>query len=332
MKGLLLPLLTCMLAAPAAAQTDLRCPDIKPRARTIKISRTAPVRRGKAWLPGAPRTTLCYVCDLYGLKTEEAEYDGKTLSQRTSLVYKDKEASAALCEELKSEAKRTTTFSQEGKSSLDEFCRRNRKKDYRAVQVYDASPSQGKESERKPVRTIFRLLDSRGLAVEEQSFDPQLALETVTLRKFAKDGSPSEETVNDFDGRQLRRLAFARDAATASATESYFGENNELRRKTVREYRDDGTLRREVITDYDSGEQPVTRTEIYCDVKGRRVNELVYDMDSSDPKYAYDYFYVYDKKDNWTEERKTRVIMFNGERLEDTKAAPGITVRELSYY
>ena len=91
-------------------------------------------------------------------------------------------------------------------------------------------------------------------------------------------------------------------------------------------------LRREVRSAYDSGEQPVTRSEVYCDAKGRPEKELVYDADAAEAKYEYTYEYKYDAKGNWTEERKTRVIVYNGNRLADTQYAPEITKREFLYY
>jgi len=330
--------LTCFLAlalwpcSPAAAQTDLNCPEFKPRARTVRTSRMQPVRRGKTWLAGTPTGVTSVSCDLYGMKTEEAEYDGKSLVLKNSFVYKEKEEAKAVCAGLKSEEKLTSTFSEEARSSLDDFCRKYLKKDFGVVFVYDASPAGGRESARKPVRQIFRLYNPRGFVTEERAFDPLMNLESVTLYAYDKANNLTEKTVNDFDGRQLKREVFTWDKATASRARAVYGENNQLRKKTVYELREDGSLRREVRTAYDSGEQPVTRTEIYCDEKGRPRKELAYDADAADPKYEYTYAYKYDAKDNWTEERKTRVLVYNGNRIADTQAAPDITKREFMYY
>ena len=320
------------LAAPAAAQTDLKCPEFNPRVRTVRLSRMQPLKRGKNWLEGSPKAIITTVCDLYGMKTEEAEYDGKNLVAKSSFVYKEKEEARRLCADLRSEQKLTSTFSEEARSQLDDFCRRNMKKDFGAVLVYDASPSGGRETARKPVRQIFRLYNARGFVTEERAYDPDMNLETVTLYAYDKANNLTETTVNDFDGRQLRRETFAWHKAAASRTRAVYGPSNELREKTVYEQREDGTLRREVLTTYDSGEQPLARTEFYCDAKGRREKELVYDADAAEPKYEYTYIYTADPKGNWTTERKNRVIVYNGNRIADTQYAPAIARRDLMYY
>ncbi|OGR41831.1 MAG: hypothetical protein A2X35_11000 [Elusimicrobia bacterium GWA2_61_42] len=326
-----LALLFC-LSAPAAAQTDLRCPELKPKTRSLKISRMQPLRRGKVWLEGTPKSVAAVSCDLYGMKTEEAEYDGKNLVLKHTFVYKEKEEARALCDTLKSEEKLTSTFSEEARSALDDFCRRNKKKDFGAVLVYDASPAGGRESARKPVRQVFRLYNPRGFVTEELAFDPAMNLESAALFSYDKANNLVELTVNDFDGRQLRRETFTWDKATSSRAHAEYGANNELRKKTVYELREDGTLRREVRSAYDSGEQPVTRAEVYCDEKGRPQKELAYDADAAEPKFEYTYAYKYDPKGNWTLERKTREIVYNGNRMADTQYAPEITKREFQYY
>lgn len=331
MKTTALIALLALLPSAARAQTDLKCPEFAPKARTVKTLRMQPQRRGKDWLEGTPKNTNAVSCDLYGMKTEEAEYDGKNLVLKNSYSYKDKAGARAFCENRKSEERVVTTFSDEG-ASVDEFCRRYRKKDFELVQAFDASPSQGRESDRKPVRQVFRVFNDKGFVAEEHAFDPLMNLETVTLYAYDKKNNLAGVTVNDMEGRQLRREAFASDKATSSRTHSVFGENNELRKKTIFELREDGTLRREVRSAYDSGEQPVSRAEVYCDAKGRPEKELVYDADAAEAKYEYTYVYKYDPKGNWTEERKSRVIVYNGNRLPDTQYAPEITKREFLYY
>lgn len=324
--------LTLFLCLPAAAQTDLKCPGLAPKTRFLKISRMQPQRRGKEWLEGSPKSVNSVSCDLYGMKTEEAEYDLKNLVLKNSYIYKEKAEARALCEKIKSEEKPVNTFSDEDRSTLDDYCRKYLKKDFGVVQVYDASPSQGGESSRKPVRQIFRLYNKSGFPVEERAFDPFLKLENVILYTYDKANNLTELAANDFDDRRLRRETWSWNRATSSKTHSVYGETNELRKKTVYELREDGTLRREVRSAYDSGEQPVTRSEIYCDAKGHPEKELVYDADATDPKYEYTYGYKYDAKGNWTEERKSRVIMYSGKRMQDSQYAPEITKRELQYY
>jgi hypothetical protein len=326
-------LLACLpFALPAGAETSLKCPELTPKTRALKVQRMQPRRQGKEWLEGLPKGVNSVSCDLYGMKTEEAEYDGKNLVLKRAFVYLSKEDSVQFCQKRKSEEKLTTTFSDEAQASVDDFCRRYKKTDFGVVQVFDASPSQARESSRKPVSQVFRVYDKRGFTAEEHAFDPFMSLETVTLFAYDKKNNLTEMTVNDFDGRQLRRETWAWNKAAAARTHSVFGETNELRKKTVFELREDGTLRREVRSAYDSGEQPVTRAEIYCDAKGRPEKELFYDADAAEPKYEYAYAYKLDPKGNWTEERRTRAIVFNGKRLPDTQYAPEITKREFIYY
>lgn len=332
MKSALKLVLLLCLAAPAAAQTDLKCPDFKQKVRLLKISRMQPLRRGKKWLDGSPKSAVATVCDLYGMKTEESEYDGKTLLRRTIYEYNEKDAARAICDALRRSRSTDSTFDSEEGTALSDFCDENGKKDFDEVTVYDASSSQGRASARKPVRRIFRLYNKTGFVTEERSIDSQGNLESVTLLAYDKANNLSEKTLNDPDDRQLSRETYASDKVTASRTVSVYGANTMLSGKTVYELREDGTLRREVKTSYDSGEQPVTRTEIYCDDKGRREKELDYDADAAEPGCVYSYSYKYDKNGNWTEERRTRALVYNGNLLPDTQYAPEITKRDIQYY
>ena len=346
MKAQLLFAAALALSVQARAETELTCEPLTPRARSIKISRMQPLRRGKSWLEGSPKSVVLVTCDLRGMKTEESEYDGKSLRLKTSFSYKEKEEARALCDTLKSEEKLTTTFSGEARSSLDDFCRRNKKKDFGAALVYDISPSnsdlspktadpaqgQARESARRPMRQMFRLYNARGFVTEELSFDTGMNLETHTVNVYDKANNLTETTVLDFEDRQLRRETIARDKKTASRTRSAYGESNELRKKTVYEDREDGTLRRETRTEYDSGEQVITRSEVYCDGKGHYQKELVFDADSPEPAREFLYEYALDGKGNWVQERKARVIIYNGNRIPDTQYAPEISKREIQYY
>jgi len=327
------------LAAPAGAETDLKCEPLKPGARTIKVSRMQPLRREKAWLEGSPKSVVLTACDTRGMKTEESEYDGKSLRIKTAYGYKEADEARALCVTLKSDAKLTTTFSGEARSSLDDFCRRSRKKDFGVALVYDRSPSGGdplqagdKESQRRPIRQIFRLYNTKGFVTEELAFDPGMNLETRTIYAYDKANNLTETSVLDFEDRQLSRETLTRDKRTAVRTRSTYGESNELRKKTVYEDREDGTLRRETRSAYDSGEQAISRSEIYCDGKGRYQKELVYDADAPEPAREFAYEYLLDGKGNWTQERKARLIIYNGNRIADTQYAPEITKREIQYY
>ena len=90
MKAIFSLAFTFCLCVPAAAQTALKCPELIPKIRSLKISRMQPQRRGREWLEGSPKNVNSVACDLYGMKTEEAEYDGKHLVLKNSYIYREK--------------------------------------------------------------------------------------------------------------------------------------------------------------------------------------------------------------------------------------------------
>jgi len=320
-----------MLAAftvPAAA-ADLKCEDMKPRLKSLKVMTMEPRRRGKVWLEGEPVTVFQTSCDFYGLKNEEAEYNRKTLVLKTRYVYTPKEEAKAVCDDLRSGEKRTNTFSEESRSALSDFCRENKKKDFDSILVYDASQGTGAE---KPIRRMFRLYNPKGFPTEEYEFDPESGLEGRTAYKYDAKNNVAERTDYDREDKQLKRETYAADKLTASRTVSVFNENNILVKKTVREYREDGTLRRELLMTYDDTEQVLGKTEIACGLNSARETELVFQGDLERPVYEYRYSHKFDKNGNWTEERKVKLTLYEDKRFEDPKVAPLITKREITYY
>jgi len=317
------------LSAARAGAADLKCEDLKPRLKSLKVMNMEPRRRGKVWLEGEPRTVFYTACDYYGLKNEEAEYNQKSLVLKSRFAYRSREEARTLCETRKSEEKLTSTFSEEGRTSLDDFCRKNRKKDFDAVLVYNASPGAAAD---KPIRHIFRIYNSKGFPSEEYEFDPSANLETRTVYKYDAKNTLIEKTDLDPEDKQLKRETYANDKITASRTVSLFNENDQLAEKTLREYREDGTLRRETITAYDAGEQAAAKTEIACGASGARETELVFRGDLEKPVYEYRYSHLFDKKGNWIEERKVKLTLYENKRFEDPAVAPAITRREITYY
>lgn len=332
MKIPYLSLAAFLLAGRAAAQTGLKCPDYAAGVRSLKVMHMQPVRRGKRWLDGVPTDVLAVSCDRQGLKTSEEQYDGKALALKRAYVYSGAPEARKFCENLKSEEKRTTSFSEEGNTSLDDFCRRDKKKGFTMAAVYDSSPAAAKSGRAKPLHRVFRLFDKRGLLRKEYSFDSFDSLESVTDYDYDKKNRLTQTTVTDPDGGQLRRETFSGGGPAVPRIHSVYGETNQLKRKTVDESRVDGTLRRETITDYDSAEQPVRRSEIYMDTSGVPQKELVFDPDDQQPREEYDYKHELDKKGNWTEEWRTHVMFFNGSPVRDSDSPPEITKREFIYY
>jgi hypothetical protein len=325
-------LLAAVPPAAAAGAGELKCAELRPAVKSLKVMTMEPRRRGKAWLEGAPKTIFYTACDPRGLKTEEAEYQQKNLVLKTRFVHKSREDSKLICDALKSEEKLTSTFSEEARSSLDDFCRNNRKKDFDAVLVYDASPGTAPADPQKPIRQIFRLYNSKGFPSEEYAFDPSAELETRTLYRYDSKNNLLEKTDYGPQDDQLRRETYASDKLTASRTISLFGANDQLVKNTVYEYREDGAVRRETATSYDAGEQALAKTVFLYGAKGGRETELVFQGDLEKQDHEYRYSYKSDVKGNWTEERKVKLNLYEDKRFEDPRVAPQITKREIIYY
>jgi hypothetical protein len=289
-----------------------------------------PRRRGKVWLAGEPKTVFFTTCDFYGLKNEETESHQKALALKKRFIYKSREEAKLLCENLKSEEKLTSSFSEEARSALDDFCRKNRKADFDAVWVFDAA--QDAAGAEIPVRRIFRLYNPKGFPFEEYEFDSSMNLENRTAYTYDAKNNLAEKRDYNFEDKQLSRETYASDRVTASRTVLLFNENDQLAKKSVREYRETGEPRREHITTYDAGEQVLTKTEITCGAKGARETELVFQGDLEKPAYGYRYSHVFDKKGNWIEERKVKLTIYENKRFEDPKIAPEIVKREIVYY
>ena len=148
---------------------------------------------------------------------------------------------------------------------------------------------------------------------------------------YSGKGELAERTEYGPDGTRLKQEVHSLDKKTGTRSVSVFNEHSQLLKKTVREFRKDGTLEKEVRTEYNAGEQMLSKFDISCDEKGRPRTEAVYEGGEA-PAYEYRYAYKYDAKGNWTEERKIKFLTYGGKKLEDKTASPRITKRELAYY
>jgi YD repeat-containing protein len=312
-----------------AAGTDLKCEDIKPKLKSIKVMNMEPLRRGKIWLEGKVKNIFYTACDPHGFKTEESEYHQNDLVLKSRFEHKTGSESRLICETVITEKKNADDLSAATGYSLADFCEENRKKTFDAVVIYDVS---AEDYTAKPMRQVFRLHNPKGPVSEEYEFDSSENLETRTSYKYDSAGTLVEKTVYDATGSQLRREARAEDKITASRVISFFNENNQLSRKTVAEYRENGTLRREIATTYDAAEQALAKTEAICGANGRRETELVFQGNLEKPIYENRYSYKSDKKGNWIEERKIKLTLYDDKRFEDPKIAPQIVKREITYY
>ena len=349
----------------------LKCEDLKPRYSALKTKRMQPLRRGKIWLSGVSKAELVETCDPYGMKTGEAQYSRKSLQLKRKLIYKNRPAAGLLCETRRSGEKLTTSFSDEARSSLDDFCRKYKKADFDAVLVYDESAglsaeggpaavfvgnnsfagpdpfgAPGKSAGAKedattdgtaqgltaPFKRIFRVYNGTGFVNEEYFFDPEGGLETRKVYKYDAKNNLTEMAELDFSGNQLSRETFTFNRITSAKTSAIYGQTDELLKKTVSQYREDSTLRQVIVYVYDAGAQLVSKNEIHFSSSGLREKELVYQGDFETPAYEYHYSHKLDLKGNWTEERKTKFVFFNGKSLPDTQGAPEITQREITYY
>ncbi|HAH31277.1 MAG TPA: hypothetical protein DCL44_03070 [Elusimicrobia bacterium] len=336
MKTTMLLLLLSGGSLAAGAEMTLKCEDLKPRHRTLKIIRMQPRLQDKVWLAGVPKTELTETCDLYGMKTGEAQYSQKSLQWKRRLVYKDREATKLFCKEQAAAEKHTPSFAEATSSSLNDFCRKRKKSDFDAIFVYDET-DKNDGADNPPFKHIFRIYNASGFTGEEYFFDPASILETRKVYKYDSKNNLVETTELattelGFAGNQVKRETFSFDPVTAVRTHAVYGRTTELTEKTVTEFREDSTLRRETRYTYDAGAQLVSKDEIYGSANGLTQKELLYQGDLDKPAYEYHYSYVLDSKGNWTEEWKTKFIVFNGKALPDTQAAPEITKREITYW
>jgi hypothetical protein len=324
-------ILLALLAASAfplhAAETDLKCEKLSPAFSGLKVMLMQPRRRAKEWLADRPNAVFQTACDKHGYKTEESESGRSGLISRRRYLYKSREDAGRLCKDRKSEEKLTTTFSEDARSQLDDFCRENRKRDFDVVFVLDALTGTA-----APVRQIFRLYTAKGLLAEEYEFDMAAGLEARTGYTYDPKNSLARKTEYAPDGRRLRREDYSSDNTAASRTVTLLDENDQPEKKTIYEYREDGTLRRETVTAYDAGGQELSRNEILYGGKGGRKTERVFQGDPPKPVYEYRYSHKLDKHGNWIEERKVKLLLYDNKPFGDPKTPPDITRREITYY
>jgi len=331
MRTAIILALTLICGPVSAAEMTLKCEDLRPRYSALKTMRMQPVRRGKAWLSGVPESELLVTCDRYGMKTGEFQYSRKSLVLRHKMVYQDRKTARLFCENAESNDELTSGFSQDARASLEDFCRKQKKKDFDAVLVYDETAgAAGNRSE--PFKHIFRVYNGAGFVSEEYFFDPASGFETKKVYSYDAKNNLTEAAEIDFSGTQIKRETFSFDKITASKTHSVYRQTNELLEKTVSQYREDSTLRSITIYSYDAGAQLVSKSEIRCSAAGLQEKEVIYRGDFEKPAYEYHYSHKLDPKGNWAERRKTKFIFFNGKYFPDTQSHPEITRREITYY
>ncbi|MBU2574050.1 MAG: hypothetical protein KKH28_08255 [Elusimicrobia bacterium] len=323
--------LVCLAFPPAGAQ-ELKCEDIKPKIKSLKVMTMRPVKRNKVWLEGNPGSVFQTSCAADGLKTEEAEYRQKTLVSKKRFIHKTMEEIKAMCRNIKSEKKVNSSFGEDSRSELEIYCREKLKKDFDAVMVYDAVAAPNASGALNLIRQTFRFFNSKGFPVEEHQFDLYMGLEVKITYKYRGKNDLAEKTDYGPDGDLLEQEVYSFNKAANTRTVSVFNEHGQPTKKTVYEYRKDGTCSKEIRTTYDSGEQMLSKSEIYRDEKGAPRKEVVYEGSFENPVYEYRYAYKSDKNGNWIEEWKTKFLAYGNKRLKDKSAAPRIIKREITYY
>ncbi|HOW89046.1 MAG TPA: hypothetical protein PL037_02100 [Elusimicrobiales bacterium] len=328
--GALALLITGMLSlAVPAGGADLACPRMTPPVRSLSVTGAQPLRRGKSWRAGKPQTVFSTLCDERGMKTEESEYSHDSLVRKERFVWKSIAEARRICAARKSEAKLATSFSEENRGPLDEFCRENKKKDFDAVFVFDMAPGSDPD---KPVRRIFRLFNGSGLTAEEHEFGELADLETRTVYEYGPGNALLSRTDHAPDGSQLRKEVYSSDKASGYRSVSFFDANNQLKRRTSSGYGPDGTLLKETDSSYETGEREIGRTETSYSAKGDGGRELVYRGDLARPLEEYRFRRKLDGYGNWTEEIRTKAAIYEGKRITDPGTAPRITRREIGYF
>ncbi|MBI4802858.1 MAG: hypothetical protein HY796_10085 [Elusimicrobia bacterium] len=331
MKNIFFSLSLLCLAFPRAGAQELKCENLKPKIKSLKVMTMLPVKRDKIWLEGVPGSVFQTSCDSDGLKTGEAEYQQKTLVSKKRFVHKTRKEIETVCKNIKSEEKVDSSFGEDSRSAFEDFCRENLKKDFDAVMVHDAVAAPGASGAENLIKQVFRFYNSKGLPAEDRQFDAYMGLEARIEYKYSGKNELAEKTEYGPDGGKLKQEVYSFDKKANTRSVSVFNEHGQLTEKTVYEHRKDGTLSREVRTEYNAGEQMLSKSEIYCDEKGAPLRESVYEG-SENPAYEYRYTYKSDKNGNWTEEWKTRFLTYGDKRLEDKSAAPRIVKREITYY
>lgn len=330
MKNIIFSLSFICLVPPAAGAQELKCEGLKPGIKNLKVMLMSPVKRDKVWLEGSPGTTFQTACAPDGYKTEEAEYQQKTLVSKKRFVHKSREEVKALCLKAKPEDDADSEPGEDTRAELDKFCKEHQKRGPEAVMIYDAVAAPDAAGSSNLIRQTFRFLNSKGLPAEDRQFDNYMGLEARVEYKYGG-GELAERTDYGPDDAKLKQEVHSLDKKTGTRSVSVFNEHGQLTKKTVREYRKDGTLSKEVRTEYNTGEQMLSKSEIFCDGKGAPKTEAVYEGGES-PAYEYRYAYKYDAKGNWSEERKTKFLAYGEKRLEDRSVSPRITKREIAYY
>lgn len=331
MKTILIFLPVIWLICSRAAAQELKCDDLKPKIKSLKVMIMAPVKRDKVWLEGSPAATFQTACAPDGFKTEEAEYQQKTLVSKKRFIHKSRKEVRDLCAGAKSEEETDTPAGEDSRADLDKFCKEYLKKEPEAVMVYDAVAAPDASSAANLVRQTFRFYNPEGLPAEDHQFDNYMMPEARVEYKYGGKGEPAGRTDYGPDGARLRQEIRSFDKKANTRSVSVFNEHGQPLKKTVREYRKDGTLAKETRTEYNAGEQVLFKYEISCDEKGSPRTEAVYEG-GEDPAYEYRYTYKYDVKGNWTEEWKTKFLIYGGKKLEDKTASPRITKREIAYH
>lgn len=330
MKNMLVLLpLVCLLCFRAEAQ-ELKCEDFVPKIKSLKVMIMAPVKRDKVWLEGSPASTFQTSCAPDGFKTEEAEYQQKSLVSKKSFVHKSREEVKSLCKGVKQEEGTETPAGEDSRADLDAFCKEHLGKGPEAVMIYDAAAAPDASGASNLIRQTFRFRNSKGLPVEDRQFDIYMGPEARIEYKYGG-GELAERTEYGPDDAKLKQEVRSFDKKANTRSVSLFNEHGQILKKTVSEYRKDGTLSKETRIEYNAGEQVLFKYELACDDKGSPKTEAVYEGGET-PAYEYHYAYKYDAKGNWTEEWKTKFLIYGGKKLEDKTASPRVTKRELAYY
>jgi hypothetical protein len=324
-------IIAAALACPAAAQEANRgFEEINGKVAVVKVTYPRQLKRGEAWTDGPASMSYANIYDDRGRLVEESQYSGKQLSLKKVSTWLDAPEAAAFCASLRKGPSPDTSFAETDGSALEKFCADNGKKKFTARFEHDGTSPSRPLSDRL-IRRVFTFPDKAGRPAAEWRFDMTGAFDSRVERRYAKDGTPAEETVYNFEDLPVSRTVHSRNKAAGTETASVFDDTDRMVSRTVKAYRETGKLRKVTETALDDGEQERWRNETSYDQKGYRASEARYTGGAQNPDYEYEYSVRADKKGNWVRETRVKFVNFRGKRLPAPGEAPTVVIREITY-
>jgi len=322
----------CALIFSLVAVLQARLPQekqIKGKIKSIVLTEHYSVKRKNRWTKGKPKRIIKTFFNKKGIATEEIEIIKGEITRHLKFVFRDADASKSFClEKLSSFKERATSFMQEAKGPVLDFCKNNKNK-MKNIKYVLSVPLFSSEKP-YPVKIVLSRLDKKGRKKKEFILNSMKELEETRLYKYKKSRKTME--IYDFEENLLQRKITEYNEVTRTRTTSVYDERGMLSKKTIVTYRSDMTILKKEIVLYDEGEQVLSRKLLTFDPTNNLREEWHYSAHSSEPLYGYRYFRKTDKMKNWIFERKEKIIMVYGKKMRDKNISPKFRTRKIEYY